>query len=158
MPRALFLDRDGVIVQERGAYTFLPAHVSYVPGIEGFLQQKQAEGFLLIVVSNQGGIAKGYYNHAHVYQLHQLIDQHLRYHGVSIQAWFYCPHHDHVSLCLCRKPSPLMLEKAIARYHIDPGASYMIGDKPSDAEAAKRAGVKPLQVASNTNLYQHPPF
>ena len=158
MPKALLLDRDGILIRERGAYSYLPEHIVYVPGIEKFLQERQSEGYLLIVVSNQGGIAKGYYGHAHVFDLHQTIHEQLLSWGVTIHSWFYCPHHDEVSYCLCRKPGPLMLEKALARYNADAAKSYMIGDKESDVEAGRRAGVKPLLVNSNTNLYLHNPL
>lgn len=158
MPKALFLDRDGILIRERGAYSYLTDHIAYVPGVENFLLERQSEGYLLIVVSNQGGIAKGYYGHEHVNNLHKTIHKHFLSYGVTIHSWFYCPHHDEVSHCLCRKPSPLMLEKAISRFNIAASQSYMIGDKESDAEAGRRAGVKPLLVGSNTNLYLHNPL
>lgn len=158
MRKAIFLDRDGVIIKEHGNYSFIPQHIQYVPGIEAFLSQMQKDGFLLIVITNQGGIAKGFYGHEHVYSLHQTINDHLKLYDVSITDWFYCPHHDTISYCLCRKPGPLMLEKAIARYGIDPHQSYMIGDKSSDAAASKSAHVNPLLVASNSDLYRNWPF
>ncbi len=158
MPKALFLDRDGILIRERGDYSYLPEHIAYVPGIEKFLLEQQAKGYLLIVVSNQGGIAKGLFGPEHVEHLHQIIHHHFLSYGVSIHSWFFCPHHDEISYCLCRKPGSLMLEKAIARYQVITSESYMIGDKESDKEAGRRAGLTPLLVNSNTNLNLYNPL
>lgn len=156
--KAVLLDRDGVIIRERGAYTFLPAHIQHVPGIEVFLKALQDADYRLIVVSNQGGIAKGLYGHDDVALIHQLIADHLAEYGVSIADWFYCPHHETVGRCLCRKPSPLMIERALARHQIAPEQAYLIGDQESDTEAAQRAGIQALPVPSNTDLSLYPPI
>lgn len=152
MRKVLFLDRDGVIIKERGAYNYLPEHLIYVDGIEQNLKKAWENGFDLVIITNQGGIAKGYYTHDHVHQMHSAIAAHFESHGVAFLDWFYCPHHDVSGKCLCRKPGSLMLEKAIARYGINPKASYFIGDKDSDYEAGIKAGVNPVKIEANEVL------
>lgn len=158
MTKAVFLDRDGIIIRERGAYSSLLRHVQLVEGIGDFLKRLQEAGFLLIVVSNQGGIARGYYSHDHVYVIHQHIVARLAAYGVQMTDWFYCPHHEKIGHCLCRKPGSLMLEKAIALHRIAPEQSYLIGDKETDVEAGQRVGVTAIQVPSNINLAEYPPI
>lgn len=152
MKKVLFLDRDGVIIQETGGYTYLPEQVKMVQGIESFLKAKQQEGFALITITNQGGIDRGYYTHDHVQKIHDQLDDHFKNHGVTFLDWFYCPHHDSVEFCLCRKPGTLMLEKAIAKHGISKEHACFIGDKDSDVAAAGNAGIKPIKIDSNEDL------
>lgn len=154
MRKVIFLDRDGVIIQEKGDYNYLPEHLEIVPGIEDFLLIQQSKGFEFITITNQGGIARGYYTHEHVRHMHALIHKHLSHAGVQFLDWFYCPHHDKVGYCLCRKPGSLMLEKAMARYGIDKSNAWFIGDKDSDVTAAENAGIQPIKIESNQNLYE----
>ncbi len=152
MKKVIFLDRDGVIIEEDGDYSYLPEHVKMVKGIESFLKAKQKEGFDLITITNQGGIQKGYYSHEHVQNIHELLDQHFRKYGINFLDWFYCPHHDSIEYCLCRKPESLMIEKAIAKHGINKDHSYLIGDKDSDVAAAINGGIKPVKIESNQDL------
>lgn len=154
MRKVIFLDRDGVIIQEKGDYNYLPEHLDMVPGIEDFLLTRQSKGFEFITITNQGGIAREYYTHDHVHQMHKLIHQHLSQVGVQFLDWFYCPHHDKAGYCLCRKPGSLLLEKAMARYGIDKSKAWFIGDKDSDVAAAENAGIQPIKIESNQNLYE----
>lgn len=152
MNKGILLDRDGVVIKERGDYNFLPEHAVMVEGIEQFMQQYRDKGFVFIIITNQGGIARGYYSHDNVKNLHHIIDKHLANHGVAFSDWLYCPHHDKISRCLCRKPDSLMIERAMARHRLDPKATIFIGDKDSDIQAGERAGIHTLKIASNDNL------
>ncbi|NLJ06234.1 MAG: HAD family hydrolase [Sphingobacteriales bacterium] len=152
MNKAIFFDRDGVIISERGDYNFLPEHIDFVEDIVESCQILQEKGYLLIVITNQAGIAKRRYQHKHVMQMHKIISNFFKSYGVHIHDFFYCPHHESTSRCLCRKPGTLLLEKAIAMYQIDPKQSFLIGDSPRDVEAAENAGIRALLIEKNTSL------
>ncbi len=152
MEKAVFLDRDGTIIHERGDYNYLPEHVSYPDGVAESLHKVQQAGYKLFVVTNQGGIAKGLYTHSHVVQLHVIIGNWFSTHGVYITDWVWCPHHPVSGECLCRKPNTLMLEKLMARYNIDPRSSFMIGDADRDVEAAEKVSIKGILIPKNEGL------
>jgi D-glycero-D-manno-heptose 1,7-bisphosphate phosphatase len=152
MPNAIFLDRDGVINRDNKHYTCHPQDFVFNEGIVDALRQLQQRGYLLIVVSNQAGIARGICTREEVERLHLYMVEQLRQHGVEITEIYYCPHHPEVSECLCRKPAPLLLEKALARFDIDPARSFLIGDRKRDMEAAYLAGIKGILVDENQNL------
>lgn len=151
---AVFLDRDGVINRERGEHTWRMAGFEVLPDVAAALKEMHAAGRLTIVVSNQSGIALGLYTKADVEALHTYLHHHLSQHGAVLDAVYYCPHHPTQGKCLCRKPGGLLLERAIARFGIDPARSVMIGDKPRDIEAAASVGVRGVQVEANTSLLQ----
>ncbi len=152
MNKAVFLDRDGVINQERGHYTFgldeFVINERLIDALKAFVDK----GFMLIVITNQGGIAKGLYTHRDVEILHQYLTKVLTENGIPLTEIYYCPHHPDTGKCLCRKPDSLMLEKAIARFDIDASKSYFIGDNERDIIAGKAAGVKTILIESNTPL------
>jgi len=105
-----------------------------------------------VVITNQSGIGLGMYGHAEVATLHGYLHAMLLEQGVQLTAVYYCPHHPTLGKCLCRKPGGLLLERAIARYGIDAGASVMIGDRERDMEAAAAVGVRGIRVEANTLL------
>ena len=111
-------------------------------------------GYLLIVISNQGGIGKGLYTHQQVEVLHELLQKELLKDNVVLTEIYYCPHHPEQSNCICRKPDSVLIEKALARFKINPGFSYFVGDKERDLEAAQKAGVTGIYLASNTSFDQ----
>lgn len=152
MKRAVFLDRDGVINFERGDYTWSVDHFKMNPGVPEALRYFQAKGFMLIIITNQGGIAKGIYRHSDVHVIYDTIREQLRKSGVFIDDMYYCPHHPDFTKCLCRKPLGLLLERAIARYEINAQSSYFIGDHQRDLLAGHAAGVKSIQIPSNSDL------
>src|SRR5689334_7180994 len=123
---AIFLDRDGVLNVERGDYTYKLADFIVCPGVAEALQKLKQAGYLLIVVTNQGGIAKGIYTKADMQACHQKLQQET---GNLIDAIYYSPDHPFVSKSLSRKPASLMLEKAIAKFNTDLGNSFIIGDQ-----------------------------
>ena len=149
---AIFLDRDGVINYERGDYTWKKEDFIINDGIIDSLLKFQKYGFLIIIISNQGGIAKELYNKNDVEKLHNFLIQELNKNQIILTDIYYCPHHPKIENCICRKPDSLMLEKAIAKYNINPAVSFMFGDKARDIEAAKKAGVNGILIEPNQNI------
>lgn len=152
--RAVFLDRDGVVVQERGEHTWRLEDFSILPTVPDALKAIRAAGMLSVMITNQSGIGLGLYGHADVERLHDYLHAHLARQGAAIDAVYYCPHHPTQGRCLCRKPGSLLLERAIARYGIDPAGSVMIGDRDRDVEAAAAVGVRGILVEANAPLME----
>lgn len=152
MNKAVFLDRDGIINKEIGAYVYRQNDFILNEGVTEALHFWQDQGYKLIIITNQGGIAKSIYTHEDVRQLHQYLENLLNEAGVKLDAIYYSPHHPDFGNSLSRKPGSLMIERALARYSIDPSRSVMIGDRPRDVEAAEGAGVRGILVESNTDL------
>jgi D-glycero-D-manno-heptose 1,7-bisphosphate phosphatase len=150
--KAIFLDRDGVIIKERGEYNFKSEHIEYVEGIEDALRFLALKGYLLIIITNQGGIALGLYDHPDVEAVHLLIKNHFIDHQVNLLDIYYCPHHPTISSCICRKPDILLFEKSMEFYHISPENSYFIGDQETDYEAGLKAGLRTILIPPNGDL------
>ena len=152
MKKALFLDRDGVLNRERGDYTYLAQDFEVLPDVSAAIKLARQKGYLIIVISNQGGIAKGLFDENRVDMLHQMMSDKLQKDGVSFDEIYYCQHHNEVGKCICRKPNSLMLEKAIARFDIDVEKSVMIGDSQRDVDAASKVGVQDFLIESNSGI------
>ena len=150
--KAIFLDRDGVLIRERGDYTWLMEDMQINEGVPEVLKKYNQAGYILIIISNQAGIGKGLYTKEEVDFLHHQLLRFLSAKGAIIEEVYYCPHHPTTGKCLCRKPLGLLLEKAMARFNIDPKQSYFIGDADRDVEAGIAAGVKPYQLEVNGRL------
>jgi D-glycero-D-manno-heptose 1,7-bisphosphate phosphatase len=150
MNKAAFLDRDGVINVDVLDYTSQIKDFTLLPGVFEGLKQLQNSGYLLIIITNQGGIAKGLYTKEDVDTLHNWMCAELAKQGIILTAIYFCPHHDVSGKCLCRKPGSIMLEKAMARFDIDATQSFFMGDKDTDVQAAERAGVRPVKVVVNS--------
>lgn len=144
--KALFLDRDGVINVERG-YVHRCESFEFIPGIFELCRAAQGMGYLLVVATNQAGIARGYYSESDFHDLTDWMMAQFKEKGVSITRLYYCPYHpvSGVGAYKCdspdRKPNPGMLLRAQADLDLDLGASILIGDKLSDIEAGCTAGV-----------------
>ena len=151
--KALFLDRDGVINRERGEYTYKVADFDILPSVFKSLKTAQEKGYKLIVITNQGGIAKGLYTHKDVSLAHEFLKSELAKHSIFLTDIFYSPHHQDFSKSLDRKPDSLMFEKAIALYNIDVSKSLMIGDSDRDIIASNKVGVKGIKIEPNTSFY-----
>lgn len=151
MKKAIFLDRDGVINVERG-YTHRLEDFVILPDVVEVLQQFLKRGYLLIIVSNQGGIGRGLYTQNDVETLHSYLNQEMAKNGIHFSEIYYCVHHPTQSNCICRKPDSLFVEKGLARFEINPRQSFFIGDKERDIEAAAKAGVKGILIESNISL------
>ena len=155
MNKAIFLDRDGVINRKGGSYYIYRKEDFHLnEGLIAALNYFMLKGYLLVIITNQGGIAKGVYTEDHVKELHEYMTDLLRVHGVEIAGIYYCPHHPDVSKCECRKPGTLLFERAIKDFNIDPGKSYMIGDSEVDIEAAEKMGIKGILIPENGNLLE----
>lgn len=152
MRKVIFLDRDGVINVERGEYTFKIEDFVFVDGLFIALEKLKQHGFEFTIITNQGGISKGIYTHQDIQQLNHLIKKEFKTHQLKLLDIYYCPHHNDVEKCICRKPDSLLLEKAIAKYNIDISKSYFIGDSNRDIEAAQKTGVKGIKVNKNSDL------
>jgi len=152
MKKAVFLDRDGVINDGTRYYTYRVADFVLNPGVAEGLKLLQDAGYILVVVTNQSGVAKGEYTERDVATVHDFMRNELGKQGVIIQKVYHCPHHPDVMECDCRKPRPGMLERAIEELDIDRKHSFMIGDSKRDVEAALKAGVYPIKTSKNENI------
>lgn len=152
MKKALFLDRDGVLNKEIGTYVFSSEKFEWNKDVFEFLKKAQEKGFLLIIVTNQAGIAKGMYTVSTVMDLMNEKLKELQNNGIFVTNYYFSPHHPDYGLSLDRKPASLMLEKAIARYKIDLEHSLIIGDNDTDIEAGRKAGIKGIRIESNQAL------
>lgn len=150
--KAVFLDRDGVINDGSLYYTYRPADFRLNDGVLQGLKTLQDAGYILIIITNQGGVAKGEYTESDILTTHAYMQELLAAAGIQIHGIYYCPHHNDISPCSCRKPAPGMLLSAIADFGIDSSQSYMIGDSARDIEAAKAAGVTGIKITKNENI------
>ncbi|MGQ9620582.1 MAG: D-glycero-alpha-D-manno-heptose-1,7-bisphosphate 7-phosphatase [Bacteroidales bacterium] len=155
MNKAIILDRDGVINRKgESYYIFCKKDFKLNPGVIPALNYFRLKGYILIIITNQGGIAKGVFTEEQMLDLHEFMKDLLRLHGVEIAGIYYCPHHPDVSLCECRKPGTLLFEKAIKDFDIDPSSSYTIGDSMIDIEAAEKMGIKGILIPENGNMME----
>ena len=157
---AVFLDRDGVLNVDTG-YPYLESHLQLIPGAAEAVQLLNRHGYLVVIVTNQSGVARGLFTEAQMNAFNTLLVRRLGARGALIGAVYAAPWHheasdpawlhpDHPD----RKPNPGMLLRAIVDHDIDPARSFMIGDRPSDMEAARRAGVQGfLFQGSNLNEF-----
>lgn len=153
--KAIFLDRDGVINDNSIAY-YIHRKEDFVlnDGVIESLKILQEKEFIFIIITNQGGIAKGLYNNLDVNNLNKFLTELLNNSGISVKSIFHCPHHSDISKCLCRKPGSLLFEKAIALYNINVAESFMIGDSDRDMVAAEKVGLTGIKVEANSNLFE----
>ena len=146
--RAVFLDRDGVINVDKN-YLYRIEEFEFSEGIFELLKKLQELGYLLIVVTNQSGIARGYYKKDDFLKLTSWMVGEFKKKGIRIEKVYYCPHKPDEG-CECRKPKSGMFKEAIKEFDIDPKLSWMIGDKLSDIKAAKNIGINNTILLSQT--------
>ena len=143
---AAFVDRDGVLNVDHG-YVFRVQDFEWLPGAIDALGQLQRAGYALVVITNQSGVARGLYTLDDVARLHAHLRADLQAHGVQLTAIYACPHHpdgvvpEYSLNCACRKPMPGMIVQAARDHGLDLAASWLFGDKASDIEAGRGAGV-----------------
>jgi len=139
------LDRDGVLNVDRVDYVYRMEEFIIPPGVGEALRALKDAGYLLIVITNQSGIAKGIYKREDVYLIHNAIQDGT---GVELDDIYFCPYHEKFdSHSLTRKPGSLMIEKAAAKYEVDMDASWMVGDHERDITAGTRAGLRTIRLA-----------
>jgi len=155
MIKVIFLDRDGVINFEPRDYTYSIDRFKIVYGLFEALHLLKDKGYQFIVITNQGGISKGIYNHKAVNTVHGYMQDCFKENNIDLLDIYYCPHHSVNEKCICRKPDSLMLEKAIARYNIDKTTAYFIGDSKRDILAAEKTKIKGVLVKSNDQLINY---
>jgi len=144
--RAIFLDRDGVINKEIG-YLSNPDKFKFIEGIFEALKLLKLKGFLLIVITNQAGIARGYYTKETLNKIHQKMTTLLKESEIILDDIYYCPHHPKFTgPCDCRKPNPGMILKAKEKYNIDLQSSYMVGDTLNDIKTGLNAKCRTVLV------------
>ncbi len=152
MNRAVFLDRDGVINQEPPHYAHKPEQMILIPKSSEAIKLLNKNNFLIVVVSNQAGVAKGYYSEKDVVLFNKLMENKCQEQGAKIDAIYCCYHHPDAKIlkyrinCDCRKPKPGMLKIAERELNIDLKQSFMVGDKKSDIEAGKSVGCNTIMV------------
>ncbi len=146
--KCIFLDRDGVLNEDpQNYYLYKPEEMVVPEGVVEGLKKLKKAGYLLIVVTNQAGIAKKIYERQDVWNCHNYFQKLC---GNLLDDLYFCPHHpDHNSDSLLRKPNSLMLEKAIAKHNIDVAQSWMVGDRQRDVEAGAKAGVKTVLLSND---------
>lgn len=144
---AVFLDRDGVLNVDSG-YPHLPEHLVLIPGAADAVRRLNTLGYLVVVVTNQSGVARGLYSEAQMHSFNDLLVRRLAARGARIGAVYSCPYHDEAEDPRWfhpdhpdRKPNPGMILRATADHAIDPTRSFLIGDRQSDLEAARRADI-----------------
>jgi D-glycero-D-manno-heptose 1,7-bisphosphate phosphatase len=153
MNKAIFFDRDGVINNDLGNYYISdPKDFVLNPGVIELLSWLKKNGFLSIIISNQGGISKGACTMADVENVNSRMSEILKDHGLSFDEIYYCPHHPDNEKCICRKPDTIQIEKAMARFSINVRESFFIGDRDTDMEAGNKAGLKTIRVIPNQDM------
>jgi D-glycero-D-manno-heptose 1,7-bisphosphate phosphatase len=139
--KALFLDRDGTINIEKN-YVYKIEDFKFIDGIFEIISAYLNQGFLIIIITNQSGIARGYYTEDEYQKLTKWMINEFKTKGIDITKVYHCPHHPKVTgNCECRKPNPGMILKAINEFNINPANSILIGDKKSDILAGEKAGI-----------------
>jgi len=151
--RAVFLDRDGVLIQDVG-YLSRPDQVRVLGGVPAALRRLREAGFLLLVVTNQSAIARGWLTEDDLATIHDMLNKELAGAGAGIDAFYYCPHLPdgevaaYARTCECRKPAPGMILEAARQWGVVLDRSYVIGDSARDVEAGRRAGCRTILVGS----------
>ena len=153
MRRAVFIDRDGTISEEVG-YINHPSRFRVFPYAAAAIKHLNDAGWLAIVVTNQAGVARGYFSEDMIQTVHAEMTKELENGGASLDAVYYCAHHPSVGDlpyrfdCDCRKPKPGLISRAARDFDIDLAGSWMVGDRYSDVELARNAGVQSMFVLS----------
>ena len=148
---AVFLDRDGTMIEEAGYLSSLD-QVRWFPGTKDAIRLLNRAGFLVCVITNQGGIGLGLFDDAFVKMVHASMDAELAASGAKVDGWYYCPHHPRAVIpelkvaCACRKPGHALIDAACADFNIDLARSWVIGDRERDVAMAPAVGARGILV------------
>lgn len=155
--KAVFFDRDGTLNVEKH-YLWKKEDFEWCEDAVAAIKYCNDKGYLVIVVTNQSGIARGYYGEDDVKKLHEWMNDELKKSGAHITAFYYCPHYEEGSVreyakpCGCRKPSPKLVDEAVREYDIDKAQSVLIGDADRDLLCAQNAGIKGIRYLGGSLL------
>ena len=155
--KAIFFDRDGTLNVDKD-YLYKKEEFEWMDGAVETIRFANENGYKVIVITNQSGVARGYFKEADVKALHDWMNGQLKEYGAHIDAFYYCPHHpeavvpEYRKKCKCRKPGPKLVEDACRDFDIDKKASVMIGDADRDVQCAEKAGVKGVKFTGGNLL------
>lgn len=146
--KAIFFDRDDTLIKDKG-YMYRIEDLEFFSDTIEVLQKLQGNGYLLFIVTNQSGIGRGYFSIKQMHEFNNHMIAELHKHGIKISDLAFCPHSPEDN-CNCRKPSPEMINKLCLKHNISKEQSYMVGDKQSDIEAGRNAGVHSIQLTEKS--------
>lgn len=155
--RAVFLDRDGTIIEEVG-YLDRPERVELYPWRTDAIRAFNRAGLIVVMVTNQSGVARGFFTEAVVEEVHQHMAAILAEGGARIDAYFYCPHHPdgkvegYAQACECRKPGRGLVDRAVREFGVDPASSFVVGDRWFDVGLARRVGAEAVLVRTGYGM------
>jgi D-glycero-D-manno-heptose 1,7-bisphosphate phosphatase len=158
---AVFLDRDGTIIEDVG-YLHDVSQIDLLPWSADAIRQLNDAGFAVVVVTNQSGVGRGYFDEDHVVATHTVLDDTLTRAGARVAGYYYCPHHPdspdarYAVTCDCRKPAPGMLRRAAAELGLDLSRSWMVGDWWRDVQAGADAGVRTILIRTGRSVAHRP--
>ncbi len=159
MHKAVFLDRDGTIIEDVG-YLNNPENIKFIPGSISAIKKLNEAGYKIVIITNQAGVARGLIREDILQTIDKTINKHILSNGAHIDAIYYCPHHPEHGVypykqdCECRKPNPGMLKKAASDLELDMKNSFVIGDKWSDVEVGKNMELKTALVLTGKGKNQ----
>jgi D-glycero-D-manno-heptose 1,7-bisphosphate phosphatase len=159
---AVFIDKDGTLIHDV-PHNVDPGHIQLIPGAGAALRRLQNEGYKLIVISNQPGIARNLFQETDLLPVNRQIQSLLAPYGVKLEAFYYCPHESSDG-CVCRKPMPGMILRAAKDHAIEPRISWMIGDILNDIEAGNRAACRTIHFNNGNETewvqgaFRHPEY
>ncbi len=164
MKPAVFLDRDGTMIEDVGYLNALD-RIAFYPWTVDAIRALNQAGLAVVVVTNQSGIARGLFTEVFVGETHRAIDARLSAGGARVDAYYYCPHHPDGSVagyarrCACRKPGRGMIDRAAADLDLDPARSFVVGDKWIDVQLGQAVGARTLLVRTGmgANEERRPP-
>ena len=158
---AIFLDKDGTLVEDR-PYNVDPALIQLQGGAVEGLRLLRRAGYRLIVISNQSGVARGYFPESALVAVERRLRELLAAAGIGLDGFYYCPHHPdgsverYTRICRCRKPAPGLIEQAAADHDVDLASSWFVGDILDDVEAGRRAGCRTVLIDNgNETEWRH---
>ena len=157
MKKTVFLDRDGTINIEKN-YLYRIEDFEFIKGAPEAIALFKKMDYQVIVITNQAGVARGYYTENNVHVLHQYINEQLKKWNTCIDAFYYCPHHPTEGIgkyrieCKCRKPKTGLLQRAYKDFQVDKQNSWMIGDNKGDVEAGNQFGLKTILVRTGYGI------
>lgn len=155
MKPAVFLDRDGTLIEDVGYLDRLD-RIALFPWTVDAIRALNRGGFIVVVITNQSGVARGFFTEAFVEETHRHLGARLAAGGARIDAYYYCPHHPDGTVaayrrhCECRKPASGLVDRAVRELDLDPARSFVVGDKWLDVGLARAAGARGILVRTGT--------